>query len=257
MAIDELIAVKFRQIRSGGSDPHEGIHGEIPASGDLHSDDPEKQSAIDWMMSDPEKTFREELAELLGVVSAQEAEAVRRARPIQRRLHVVETRLGARRLELRLGASSEMLDFVPETLLEEAISEGRLSYFRVHRGGLRRDWVGDIAAIYAVEKARRLGSPFYEEWWGRVSSEHFLSILAAIQDAERRSRHGDRRSVNVVRVSNFKYKVKVLESLDGILSGPEGRAGREAIEAAGVPWSRWRRSGFGFRARLGGEKLYF
>ena len=257
MEIDELIAMRFRKPCNGGIDPCEEIDEERSVSEDLYSDDPEKQNAIDRMISDPEKTFREELAELLGVVSSQEAKAVRRARPIQRRMHVVETCLGARRLELSLGANSELLSLVPETLLEEGVKEGQLSYFRIHRGGGRLELVGDIAAIYSVEKARRLGSPFYEEWWGKRSSEHFLKILEAVREAERRSRSGDSREIAVVKVTNFKETKRVLEALDDLLSGPEGRAAREAVEAAGVRWSRWRRAGYGFRALFGMDRMYF
>ncbi len=223
----------------------------------LTSEDPGMERALDeWLKSGREATFREELDEFLGVVSpAQAAEALAK-RPIKGRMHIRETVRGVPRFELALGSDSEWLELVPDAVLEEAMAQGRLDFFRTYKGGLKTEFMGEIGALYTFLKTQRLGSPFKEEWQEATSTHHFLRILAAVRDAERQSRPGDG-SLTTVRVSSLVEEEELLKSLDATLTGPLGSSVRGAVEAAGLRWRQWCRAGRGWRARWGLEKTYF
>lgn len=206
---------------------------------------------VDLRPGDHERIFRRELDELLGIEPTGEVPTIPATSWPTKGLFVDKIRRGATRLELRLLEHSEWLALVPDELLEDAIAEGRLDFFYRYLGGVTYYFVGEAAALYTFEKTRRLGTPFQEEWHGESPSSHFHQILVAVRDAGRRLDRG------IVKWSNFEDREEFLKSFDRLFSDPAERTVREKVEAAGIQWKRWCRTGCGLRGRLGLETVFF
>ncbi len=207
--------------------------------------------SVDLRPGDHEKIFRRELDELLGIEPTEELPTISATSWPTKGLFVEKISRGATRLQLRLLEHSGWLALVPDELLEDAIAEGRLDFLYRYFGGKTYYFMGEAAVLYTFEKTRRFCTPFQGEWFGKSTSSHFHQVLAAVRDAGRRLDRG------IVKWSNFEEREELLKPFDRAFSDPAEKAVREQVEAAGIRWQQWCRSGCGFRARMGLETLFY
>lgn len=255
MYLPDITAIRFLKPseigEAGPSDPSDGLRHYL-----LATDSEVQEARSDWLATGRHVTFREELDELLGLLSPAQIEANLEKRPFPERMHLSRFTQGVPRLELRLDSRQEEIELVTEELLKTAIIEGRLDLYRTLPGDGTSIWTGERSALYMFEKAQRLGSVFTQEWKGEGYSRFFLDIREAIQRLLTQNASSLDFPNAPVQLKSYRDRNPFFRTLDDFLT-TSGAEVQQLVAEAGVDWSRWCQAGHGLRARLGLEKIYF
>jgi hypothetical protein len=109
--------------------------------------------------------------------------------------------------------------------------------------------VGEVFAVYVLEKARRLGGSLALEWSGSSNSECMAGVVRTLRDASPQR--------TCVALKPRSELLGFFENLDERLEDSSGDATREMLQSSGVSWKQWCAAGTGWAARSGLERLYF